>query len=142
KRFAVAAREAQRLGARIVLGDRAVSVTLRRLAEALRKTPLDSFQALNDALSGAVSAPDDLDAAGLAVWVERLKQRKVVRATMAVVKENVPEVYAAMVGERDEFMANSIRQSGGTRVVAVVGMAHLDGLERNLGYKQLACRLW
>lgn len=48
-------------------------------------------------------------------------------------KNLAPEVYTAMVGERDEYMANGINQlSTMKRTVAVMGLAHVDGVERYL----------
>ena len=74
---------------------------------------------------------------------------------MANLKESLPEVHAAMISERDAYMCNSIlsvrprcypaappracratraltrraEQAGARRMVAVVGMAHLDGID-------------
>jgi pheromone shutdown protein TraB len=41
-------------------------------------------------------------------------------------------VYNAMIRERDEYMANSLLGSPSTRILGVVGLAHLDGIERYL----------
>jgi pheromone shutdown protein TraB len=37
-----------------------------------------------------------------------------------------------MIGERDAFMAQSLYTSTGKNIVGVVGMAHMDGIERDL----------
>ncbi len=38
-------------------------------------------------------------------------------------------IVQVLLHERDEFMARELRKQSG-RVVAVVGMAHMDGIER------------
>jgi pheromone shutdown protein TraB len=40
--------------------------------------------------------------------------------------------YLFFIGERDAFMARSLATSKGKKIVGVVGMAHMDGIERNL----------
>jgi len=64
--------------------------------------------------------------------VEALKERRNVRNIMASLKSSLPEVYQALIGERDVYMSNSILKANGQKTVAVVGMAHMDGIERTL----------
>lgn len=51
------------------------------------------------------------------------------------------QVYNAMIRERDEYMAGSLRSCSSKSIVAVVGMGHMDGIERYLGYDILGCPL-
>jgi len=49
---------------------------------------------------------------------------------MANLKSVAPEVYQAMVGERDLYMANGLdRLNQFDSIVAVMGIAHVDGVE-------------
>jgi len=64
--------------------------------------------------------------------VESMKQRNLIISLMTVIKEEIPEVYQAMIGERDRFMAESISQCRGKQIVGIVGMAHMDGIEKTL----------
>jgi pheromone shutdown protein TraB len=76
-----------------------------------------------------------------------------VTEVMTSVKEAVPQVYEAMIAERDkvlvphmvylasltyatQYMADAIAEVDASRVVAVVGMAHMDGIESNLRSKK------
>ena len=62
-----------------------------------------------------------------------LKQRDNVRALAAYLKESVPPFYDALIAERDAYMAASLLGcADGARVVAVVGLAHVDGIEAAL----------
>ena len=73
--------------------------------------------------------------------VEMIKQRDQVRMLMQGVKDDLPLVYDAMIGERDAYMANGIKRGAGKwkTMVGVVGMAHMDGIERNLDWKSVPC---
>jgi pheromone shutdown protein TraB len=150
--FAVAAREGQLIGARIALIDQDVNITLRRLSEALQVSDWSKLANLDASLSESLAeqvqpsldptlSGDALVRQSISAQVELFKKRDTVRKAMAAFKEVVPEVYQALVGERDEYMANQIRASGGKRIVAVCGLAHMDGLERKLGYRKIPCKL-
>ena len=52
-----------------------------------------------------------------------------------------PPKHKTQTNNRDEYMANSLRTCPAKTIVAVVGMGHMDGIERNLGYEILPCRL-
>ena len=41
----------------------------------------------------------------------------------------MPPLYDALITERDAYMARSLLGAEGSRVVAVVGLAHVDGIE-------------
>lgn len=72
-------------------------------------------------------------------FVETMKAKENVRNIMAALQKTAPEIYEAMVAERDEYMGRGLDElgmnltGGNTRnTVAVVGMAHVDGIERYL----------
>jgi len=78
----------------------------------------------------------------VAMGVEALKQRKTVREIMSTLRNALPELYTALVAERDQYMARSILETKATKTVAVVGMAHMDGIEVALkGYVPVQCDL-
>ncbi|CAM9315010.1 unnamed protein product [Chrysoparadoxa australica] len=140
--FATAIVGARQSGAKLLLGDRDVQVTLRHLSDALRQSDLQQLNNLNSLV------PPDLadlatvrldDPAAVSSAVELIKQRATVRKLTASLQKELPLVYNAMLAERDEFMANSLKNCPGKTFVAVVGIAHMDGIERNLGYKKLRC---
>ena len=51
---------------------------------------------------------------------------------MAAIREDFPEMYSALIGERDSFMAESIENADSNTMVGVVGIAHMDGIEKAL----------
>lgn len=147
--FKMAIETGSEIGSKIVLGDRDVQVTLNRLSEALEIVDWNKLTTMtiddsimpkgmgqNSAASGDISKED------LSQVVEALKTRENVRSIMNSLKKELPELYTALVAERDEYMANGldiIGKNGASRgmknAVAVMGMAHLDGVERYLQSK-------
>lgn len=68
--------------------------------------------------------------------IERLKQGDVLEASFSEFAGSSPELYAAIISERDQYMAAKLRETGaahpGARVLAVVGAGHLPGLRSAL----------
>eukprot|EP00904_Undaria_pinnatifida_P003312 jgi/Undpi1/12982/HiC_scaffold_7.g02647.m2 len=142
--FTIAIREAQACGARLLLGDRDVQVTLRRLSEALRSTDLEELaQSSQMDLGLGLGALDGSTAETISASLEKLKRRDTMRKVMDFYKREAPELYSAMIGERDKVMAtNLLSLGGGQSTVAVVGLAHVDGIETILaanGWKPKRC---
>lgn len=84
--------------------------------------------------------------------MEKMKGRKTLDKLMGTVKEGMPAIYEALIGEsspsstnshrdrwlcpageRDRFMAKAIVTANCPVLVGVVGAGHLAGIERNLG---------
>jgi len=151
--FVLAISEAMKIDAKVVLGDRDVDVTLRRLTEALARTDIkkltESDSELEQSLKNVmpediksnISSERSLSKDQLSRYVETVKARENVRIVMSQLRAAAPELYNAMVAERDEYMAkglDSLKEFGST--VAVMGIAHIDGVEGNLssyGWKQV-----
>ena len=59
--------------------------------------------------------------------------RQALDKIMGILRAEAPSIYQAMIGDRDAYMAASIaNQADSQLLVAVCGMAHLQGIERNL----------
>lgn len=83
---------------------------------------------------------------GFEQMVEKLKSRKQIRLLRGYLTDVAPQVMDVMLTSRDEMMAARIqgvgkgdssqsRPSGSTtRIIAIVGMAHMDGIEARLGW--------
>jgi len=148
--FKAAVEEGKSVGSKILLGDRDVDVTLSHLSLALSATSPDQFDALLDELdhletqSGVPLLPppstpgqEDVTKQDISLFLERIKTRSSITAMTRIMQKNVPELYAALIGERDIFMADAITDSimgqNAETCVAVVGFAHVIGMERRLG---------
>ena len=71
--------------------------------------------------------------------IETIKTRSTVKELVKDLRESLPSIYSALVDERDEYMTQSLLsrlseqpRSAPQRVVAVVGLAHEDGINRRL----------
>lgn len=117
---------AERVGAEVVFADRDVQVTLTRCYRSLG--PLERVQVLA-VLVMLPFASGDIDEAE----IERLKQRETIGDVMQTFAEQMPSLKAPLIDERDQYLAASIERAPGRRVVAVVGAAHVPGVERRLG---------
>lgn len=138
--FVVAVREGQNVGAKVILGDRDVDVTLRRLSEALRQTDLRALLSPDSELEASMKAlmPNDLPIDSnddnfkneMTAYVETMKTKENVNVIMGQLKRVAPEIYQALVAERDAYMANGLDKLNVFPViVAVMGIAHIDGVE-------------
>jgi len=61
--------------------------------------------------------------------VELLKTREAVRALTGQMRREFPKVASAMLDQRDDLMTDNLLNKCKGRTVAVVGMAHMDGIE-------------
>ena len=72
--------------------------------------------------------------------VETLKTRKATAAMAAAMRAQFPKVANAMLDQRDDVMTERLleaaRERGEEKIVAVVGMAHMDGIEARWGDAQ------
>lgn len=130
KEFRVAMEEAQRLNAEIDYVDRNVHETVKRLREVI--TVWDILKLLRNPHPHLETYPSflkELEHQDLETAVERLKTRETVREMMQWMEQSFPNVVKVMVHERDEIMVKRLLECEGT-VVGVVGMAHMDGIER------------
>ncbi|HRP73337.1 MAG TPA: TraB/GumN family protein [Luteimonas sp.] len=66
--------------------------------------------------------------------IEKLKQGDMLQASFSEFAEQTPQLYEALIAERDRYMAARLRATSGDarEVLAVVGAGHLEGLERHL----------
>jgi TraB/PrgY/gumN family len=152
--FVEAVREGRRIGADIVLGDRDVQVTLRRLVQALQVTDMNALmdpnseleQSMRELLPGGGEIPTDSASykEEVSAFVEAIKNRDRVRSIMSELKKVAPALVQVMLTERDAYMAAGLDSLNEyVVIVAVMGMAHQDGVELNLtsaGWKQLKPR--
>lgn len=141
--FVVAVREGLNVGSKIILGDRDVEVTLRRLTDALAQTDLKKLLAADSEMEKSMeqllpknvvdSSSSELTKDQFASYVETMKAKDNVKLLMTNLKQSAPELYRALVAERDEFMADGLDKLNQFQlIVAVMGIAHVDGVENVL----------
>lgn len=118
----------------ISLCDRDIRVTLRRAWHSLRwyrKLGLMASMIVN-----AFASPE-LDEAEL----RRIRERDVMTELMAELAESMPTLKRVLIDERDQYLAQRIRESEGRTIVAVVGAGHVAGMSEALQAERDA-ELW
>lgn len=72
--------------------------------------------------------------------IEKLKEGDILESTFTEFAQQSPELYEALIAERDRFMAARLRQenrdNAGKRVLVVIGAGHLEGLSKYLANDQ------
>ncbi len=108
--------------------DRDIDVTLRRAWASLsapKRAMLGASLVIGLARPQAVSADT----------VESLKDPKAREELMAELARALPEIKAAVIDERDQYMVSRLHElvaAGRRRIVAVVGAAHVPGMTAQL----------
>ncbi|KAL4710487.1 hypothetical protein ACJJTC_008889 [Scirpophaga incertulas] len=120
-------------GCHLFLGDRPIQITIARAFQSL------SIYELGQVLYHLTSAnPKPLDKAQL----EKYKDKDFVQAQFEEIIRDVPafrKIFHVFVDERDKCLAYSIQEcvrsvpEGDGRVLAVVGMGHVDGIMKYYG---------
>jgi pheromone shutdown-related protein TraB len=119
-----AAKMAEEVGAHIQLADRDITTTLKRAWRSLGFKGI--FKLCYSLLLSFVERPPEITEAD----IERLKQSDALEEALKELSQVFPEVRSALIDERDQFLAQKIREAPGNTVVAVVGAAHVPGIKR------------
>ncbi|MBW1644775.1 MAG: TraB/GumN family protein [Deltaproteobacteria bacterium] len=112
-------------GAELVLADRDIEITLKRVWGFLGFWA--KLKMIGHLLAGVLST-EKLDAD----LIEEIKKQDQLEHIMAEVSTAFPEVKRRLIDERDIYLAQKIRQAPGQTVVAVVGAGHLPGIRQHI----------
>lgn len=125
----MALRLAHEQGLHLILIDREIGITLRRISANLswwRRYSL--FVGLLASLLSTARVTEE--------EIERLKEGDVLEAIFAEFASDRRDLYVPLIEERDRYMAAKLRREigrlGVKRVLAVVGAGHLKGIQRAL----------
>jgi pheromone shutdown-related protein TraB len=116
-----AVEEAQALGIAFSFCDREVQVTLRRAWS--RSSLWNKSKLLASLLASTMS-----NEALTAEEIEELKSKSVLDEMMGQLASFLPSVKEVLIDERDRYLATRIFQAPGSKIVAVVGAGHCDGI--------------
>ncbi|CDP11805.1 unnamed protein product [Coffea canephora] len=126
--FRVAYEEAMKYGAKVILGDRPVQITLRRT---WAKMPLwHKTKLLSSLLFQAVSLPSPED---LSRMLKEMDDVDMLTLVIQEMSKQFPTLMETLVHERDKYMSSSLLKlaSEHNSVVAVVGKGHLPGIKKH-----------
>jgi len=109
--------------------DRDLATTLKR---SYRAVPWYKRMMLTTGLVMSTVSSDEIDEE----QIEKLKEGDILESTFTEFAEQSPELYGALIAERDRFMAARLRQenvdNAGQRILVVIGAGHLEGLAKYL----------
>jgi pheromone shutdown-related protein TraB len=109
--------------------DRDLATTLKR---SYRAVPWYKRMVLTTGLLMSTVSSEEIDEE----QIEKLKEGDILESTFTEFAEQSPELYQALIAERDRFMAARLRQENlhnqGKRILVVIGAGHLEGLAKHL----------
>jgi pheromone shutdown-related protein TraB len=109
----------------IALCDRDVRLTLKR---AWRSTSVFKKLLLVSTLVSSVFEPPKVSEDTL----REIRQQDVLTELLKELGKALPTLRKVLIDERDQYLAEKIRQTAGRRLVAVVGAAHVNGIRATL----------
>lgn len=119
------AKQAEAIGAELVLADRDIEITLKRVWGYLNFW--NKFKMLVELLAGLIFGEKiDED------MIENMKKQDQLESIMEVFSKSFPEIKKRLIDERDVYLAEKIRTAPGEKVVAVVGAAHVPGIQEHI----------
>lgn len=121
---------AEELGANLVLADRNIQTTFMRI---WRKMNLkEKF----DLLLNLFFALDDDETEITDEELNKMLEKDMLAAAMENMQEEFPKVGDILLHERDQYLANKIKNAPGEKVVAVLGGAHVAGVTEEIFKEQ------
>ena len=123
-----AANVAEKLNSELVLADRDVKITLQRT---WRGMPFWGKMKVLGQLLASLFIREEISKEE----IEKLKESDALSEAVKMLAEQSPEMKRILIDERDQYMAEKIRQSMGKLIVAVVGAGHVKGLTAELEKK-------
>ncbi|MGA1598826.1 MAG: TraB/GumN family protein [bacterium] len=118
-------RQAEALGATLVLADRDVRTTLQRTWRSL--TFWTRIKLLGQLL-GSLFSTEEISKEE----IEAMKQGDALAEAMDSMARQSPQVKQVIIDERDQYLSEKIRTAPGNTVVAVVGAGHVAGILQEL----------
>jgi len=112
------------IGAKIVLIDRDINITLQRALNEM--SAIEKLKFMFSAVASLFASDDDLQD------IEKLKEEDTLDEIMEYFKDVSPGAYKVLVKERDAYLANSILNIPEDHVIAVVGAGHKEGMNKYL----------
>ncbi|MCL2427225.1 MAG: TraB/GumN family protein [Oscillospiraceae bacterium] len=122
---------AEEIGAQLVLADRNIQTTLLRTWRLLSaKERLKLFTAI----TGLFGAKDEDDITEEAI--AKMLEKDMLSSILEEMQDTVPTVVKVLIHERDQFLANKIKNAPGHKIVAVLGAGHVPGVIEEINKEQ------
>lgn len=109
----------------LILADRKIQITFSRIWHS--QSTLDKIKLLSTIISSFFSDEDvKVDD------VEKLKQEDMLQNAILEISQAFPNLAQTLIFERDQYLAQKIKNAPGNKVVAILGAAHVNGVIKEL----------
>lgn len=119
---------AEKIGAELVLADRDIQTTFNRI---WRGIGLKGKAMLLTSVFAGIFSNETITEEEL----EQMKSQDMLDSMLQEFTESFPELKKPLIDERDQYLAQKIKEAPGKKIVAVVGAAHVPGIMREI-YKE------
>ena len=120
---------AEAVDAKLVLADRDIQITFARLLRLLSLK--EKFKLLFGLVFGEMEDDEEFTEED----IQALLKQDMLEAVLGEVKDEFPIIGEVLIDERDQYLANKIKNAPGPKVLAVLGGAHVPGVTEEL-YKE------
>lgn len=116
---------AKQVGAELVLADRNIQVTFSRI---WRNVGFFGKAKLLMEIFFSIFSDEEITEEEL----EKMKSQDMLDAMLQELTANFPRLKKPLIDERDQYLAQKIREAPGQKVVAVLGAAHVPGIKEEI----------
>ncbi|AQS59589.1 TraB/GumN family protein [Desulforamulus ferrireducens] len=116
---------AKEVGAELVLADRNIQITFARIWHSV-----GFFGKLRLAMELILSIFDDENITE--EDLEKMKSQDMLNSMLSEFTKTFPKLKTPLVDERDQYLAQKIKEAPGNKVVAVLGAAHVPGITEEI----------
>ncbi|MFZ7120364.1 MAG: TraB/GumN family protein [Eubacteriaceae bacterium] len=119
----------EEIGSNLVLADREIQTTFLRVWRGVSfwgKLKL-IFSIMFSLIDDEEITEEDL---------EKMKEEDMLNSALSELSKNFPGLKKYLVDERDQYLANRIKNAPGNKIVAVLGAAHVPGIKKEIFKEQ------
>lgn len=116
---------ANEIGANLVLADRNIQITFSRIWRGigLKGKAILLMQVIGSIFSKETISEEEL---------ENMKSQDMLNSMLHEFTESFPKLKTPLIDERDQYLSQKIKQAPGNKVVAVLGAAHVPGIQEEI----------
>ncbi len=116
---------AKEIGAELVLADRNIQITFSRIWGNV------GFWGKGQLLTSIFYSIFNKDSIS-EEELEKMKTQDTLNASLAEISEAFPKLKKPLIDERDQYLAQKIKEAPGKKIVAVLGAAHVPGITKEI----------
>jgi pheromone shutdown-related protein TraB len=116
---------AKEVGAELVLADRNIHITFSRIWNQVgfKGKMLLLAQVIASVFNKETITEEEL---------EKMKSQDTINAVLSEFTEAFPKLKKPLIDERDQYLAQKIKEAKGSKIVAVLGAAHVPGIKEEI----------